>query len=155
MNEENKSNLVKLAKFILSEVDDGKFDMETFRTNYDSSEVEFYSKKDCGTIGCALGWAPFVPGLENLPEDGDEYKALSFIKYSKRVFGVDFKSVKSTWSFLFSDEWSFIDNSREGFVKRVLFLLSFGEELVNKIGNLHELFVIYNSEVFEEDIFLL
>jgi len=59
--------------------------MEEFRSNYDRSEIEFFSKNDCGTVGCALGWSPFVPGLETIGSDfcywgGD----LLFANYSER-----------------------------------------------------------------------
>jgi len=114
----NKDNLVKLAKYILSEVSDEQFNMKHFRSDEGDSLKKFYSPNDCGTVGCALGWAPFVKGLEVV--DSDIYKngALDFEIYSKRVFGTE---RVSNWQFLFGGYWSNTDN-------RVIYFLEGGED---------------------------
>jgi len=124
----NKDNLVKLAKYILEEVTDEQFDMIAFRSNHIGTGVvncDFKSKNDCGTIGCALGWAPFTKGLEVVEDDFIEsyitdYEHLSFHNYSKRIFGSYHGDI---WDFIFSGDWYVVDNSREGFVKRVIYFL--------------------------------
>jgi len=116
----NKKNLIKLAKYILSEISGEDFDMRNFRSSSTKFPLEFYSKEDCGTVGCALGWSPFVPGLEAIEDDFYSWGALCFKLYSKRVFGGD--DVGSLY-FIFSGDWHEIDNSREGFVKRVIYFL--------------------------------
>jgi len=119
----NKENLVKLAKSILEKVTDDQFNMESFRSIGGGDPCDFKSKNDCGTIGCALGWAPFVKGLEVVEGDFDCFGELCFYVYSKRVFGV----IKTPqWGFLFNGCWCDADNTREGFVKRVIYLLEGG-----------------------------
>ena len=66
------------------------FDMESLRSKLDDDgnlvSVEFKGIHSCGTIGCAMGWAPFIfpdslsDDLFNI--DGE----LDFIGYSERLF---------------------------------------------------------------------
>jgi len=130
----NNKNLVKLSKYILSEVSDEQFDMEFFRSSGEECDVKFYSKEDCGTVGCALGWSPFVKGLEVVEDDFIEifagFNRLVFYEYSERVFGIDCS--EDCWKFIFHSLWYEIDNTREGFVKRVLYLIEGGNDLERK-----------------------
>jgi len=119
----NEKNLVKLAKFILSDVSDEQFNMKYFRSDVGDSLKKFKSKEDCGTVGCALGWAPFVEGLEVIESDFDERNHIIFELYSKRVFGYYCGDVLN---FMFSGYWYEIDNTREGFVRRVVYFLEDG-----------------------------
>jgi len=86
--------------------------------------VNFKSLNDCGTIGCALGWSPFVPGLEAIEDDFHQDGGLIFDLYLIRVFGM-YRG--SEWSFLFGDNWCEVDNTRKGFVKRVIYLIEGGK----------------------------
>jgi len=124
----SRENLVKLAKFILENIKDEQFNMSSFRLNKYYNSVRFKSKEDCGTIGCALGWAPFVEGLEVVKSDyyKGEPMYLDFDLYSKRVFGTAFGIF---WEFLFSLGWHEIDNTREGFVRRFVYLIEVGDNL--------------------------
>jgi len=136
MNKENKKNLVKLAKYILEEVSDEQFDMKWFRSNHIDTGVEFFSKENCGTVGCALGWAPFVKGLEVIEDDYDYLDYLNFHIYSNRVFrGV----LGRYWDFLFDGAWFESDGSREGFVKRVIYLLEGGKDLDHTTNQYEEI----------------
>jgi len=130
MKKENKENLVKLAKFVLSEVSDEQFDMSFCRGDKGLKKI-FKSITDCGTVGCALGWAPFVKGLEAVEGDFIESethdsKRLSFYYYKERVFGNSY-FINISWGFIFGCGWSEIDNTREGFVKRVVYFLKGGK----------------------------
>jgi len=65
----NVTNLKKLRNYLEKYVTQDKFDMGDFRSktlDVDTS-CSFTTKNICGTIGCALGWAPFVKGLEPEP----------------------------------------------------------------------------------------
>jgi len=121
-----KDNLIKLAKFILENIKDEQFSMFNYRSDKYGYYVYFKSKNDCGTIGCALGWSPFAPGLEVVEGDFQEKGTLNFSKYSKRVFGAGWGLV---WDFLFNSDWCKIGGSREGFVKRVIYLIEGGKDL--------------------------
>jgi len=120
----NVTNLKKLRNYLEKHVTQDKFDMESFRRkNLDENTVcDFTTKNKCGTIGCALGWAPFVKGLE--PEPVEFYPGgffgiptLDFYQYSQRLFNTADGS--DTWSFLFCGEWKDYDNSVEGVVGRM------------------------------------
>jgi len=128
----NKENLVKLAKYIFTNVADDQFNMSRYRLDNYGFSTYFKSKEDCGTVGCALGWSPFVEGLEAIDSDYARLsRRLVFHKYSNRIFGVDEEDCQ--WSFLFNSGWSKIDNSREGFVSRVVCFLEDCKDLsINK-----------------------
>ena len=117
----NIKNLKLLRDYIRDKVTDEQFDMKVYRANRVGLYMDYYSKYDCGTVGCALGWAPFVKGLEPIEKDFREGggKELDYDKYSLRLFPPLFD-----WSFLFSSRWVYHDNTREGFVKRVNHLLN-------------------------------
>jgi len=102
----NTGNLIKLSKFILKNIKDEQFSMKWFRSNHTDNGVEFYTKEYCGTVGCALGWAPFVPGLEAIGSDWGD-----------------------VWAFLFDGSWLKEDNTRGGFIKRVIYFLEGGKDL--------------------------
>jgi len=129
----NTKNLLKLADFLETEITDEQFDIRSFRRNKDGKAELFYTNNECGSIGCALGWTPFVEGLE-VTEDDFYFStpSLNFHKYSNRVFGdldkfvgdyVDdlfYKSdldgeelesldIYSLWDFIFSSGWFSIE----------------------------------------------
>ncbi len=81
-------NLRKLANYIEQHVPQERLYMRSYRSGPEGGgAVEFKSLNDCGTSGCALGWGPFVEGLE--PVEGDYYshsnKVLAWGSYSERV----------------------------------------------------------------------
>ena len=119
----NKKNLLLLADF-LDKLPQELFNMKYYRLNENGERVEFYSKNDCGTIGCALGWAAAsgIPELEieHFPKKGTR---LSWLMYSEAVFG--FIS-ENTFDYLFSEYWTEVDNSPSGAAKRIRQVVNFG-----------------------------
>ena len=122
----NEQNLLKLADFIWHNVTQEVFDMWYYRPG--GIKLDANGKpigSECGTVGCALGWAPFVPGLEILLEKevllGSTTDHVLFSKYSYRVFGLDGGS--NEWNFLFASDWRELDNTPIGFVRRVYALI--------------------------------
>ena len=114
----NIKNLI-IARDGLLGVDPEMFDMESFRKKTKYEVVPFYDKDNCGTIGCAIGWCPFIDGLEHIESDRyyyDETK-LNFDTYTRRVFGI--KELSRVWEYLFSSSWKDTDNSIEGLIKRM------------------------------------
>ena len=109
----NKENLLKLADF-LDTLPPEKFDMQNYRAkvyrNKIFQPVSFKEVNDCGTVGCALGWGPFVKGLEPTIYDLFSSKFsngllyLDFVIYGERVFGVEVGS--ANYEFMFSEQWS-------------------------------------------------
>ena len=119
----NKKNLLKLAAF-LEKLPQAKFDMLSYRLTKGMTATNFYSLDNCGTIGCAMGYAPFVKGLE--VEEEDFYKsALDFNNYCRRIFriDIDYCGKKSRWKFIFSYQWRNADNTPQGAAKRIRYLV--------------------------------
>jgi len=103
----NKENLVKLAKYIFENTPDGSFDMNTYEVF-----IGGFLKK------CPLGILRdvFKPCLNSMSRYDHIVQFLGKPKHSL------------AWAFLFSSRWASFDNTKEGFIKRVVFLLKNGEE---------------------------
>ena len=104
--------------------------MDAYRQTKKSHVVKFISLSDCGSVGCGLGWAPFVKGLEPIEErdyhprtSGDDVFGghLNFEAYSTRLF----KLTDAEWDFLFTNEWSEFDDTVEGAVDRIKYLIKY------------------------------
>ena len=130
----DKGNLLKLAEHLKTKVTKRQFDMEMYR-----KKRKFFFKKvdtaykvdrsDCGSIGCALGWAPFVEGLESQTEDlhyNREYGCwcVHFDKYCERVFGLYI--FHPEWEWCFSPRWKDVDNTPKGAARRIEYLVRHG-----------------------------
>lgn len=117
----NKKNLLKLADF-LEGVEPEKFDMRNYRaaSRKDTAGVPYNGRDNCGTVGCALGWAPFAINKE--PESDNE--SVFWDKYSRVHFGLEEESAE--WSWCFSPTWCAWDNSPEGASKRIRYMLKEG-----------------------------
>lgn len=109
-------NREKLANFLEKQVLDRQFDMEHFRRDSWGDCVDFLSETNCGTIGCALGWGPFVvkPRTNHYtPASALFGKRLDFSKYEElfiRRIGIvkndrDLFKHKSVFEFLFGAFW--------------------------------------------------
>lgn len=137
----NRVNLELLADWLILNsaflVETNAFDMKYYRATEDdfgdmcpmTISLDDTGKLDCGTVGCAIGWAP-ISGVDELkiaPEDYNAYgiKSLSFEKYSIRVMGLNM-DVEAEWDYIFSDRWSSADNSPRGAAIRILYLLANG-----------------------------
>lgn len=136
----NTKNLIKLRDYLVIHKEEisKHFNMISYRRNEDGIPVDYIDGSNCGTIGCVLGWAPFVEGLE---PDEDEFRhydnkesALDFKKYSYNKFGHDIKN--GIWSFLFSPQWRWENNTVEGAIDRLNFVIT--ALLENKELKMHE-----------------
>jgi hypothetical protein len=121
-------NLATLRDWLLT--NDVAFDMSYFRSTFGEAIAldESLSKtaldagpNECGTAGCAVGWAPFV-----IPPIDDEYyrdgNLLNYAKYGPRIFGDAYEDA-GAFSFLFGGRWANVDNTRHGAAYRIdLFL---------------------------------
>lgn len=121
-----KKNLLKLANYLELNVTQKMFNMQSYRENSEGDSVTFRSKTDCGTVGCALGYAPLVNGLEAIAEEFiigmNHSNYLDFSDYCKRVLGICNYKDKS-WEFLFASQWVGFDNTPEGAAARIKYLV--------------------------------
>ena len=116
----HRERLRKLAEYLLTQVPEEKFDMACYRRGDDMDHV-------CGTAGCALGWSPAIM----LESTFRRYKSRSSSFFqlfsriiSKEYFGID--PGKNIWSYIFSEEWAFVDNTPQGAAARILYFLDHG-----------------------------
>jgi len=129
----NLENLRKLRNGIKRRILNGTINQDTFDMTWfrqrlmGGGEQNFYDKNNCGTVGCVLGWAPMIKGLEYKLKDFGKYyqnsNELSFNAYCERVFNIDSNS--NLWDFLFDGDWTDYDNTPEGAVARMDLILKF------------------------------
>ena len=81
--------LYDLADFLEKEIDPNLFSYAVFRSDEKGFSRPFISKNDCGSHGCALGWAATRPDAPWAPEASDmgAFECLDFEEYAKRIFG--------------------------------------------------------------------
>lgn len=98
------------------------FDMESYSDVNEADDSYFHRNnaeikmKTCGSVGCAIGWAPFFGIEKHLNED--------WIDFSERVFGLSNGS--DEWDYLFSSDWGDVDNSKKGAGLRIKNFLEHG-----------------------------
>lgn len=121
----NIKNL-KIAREGLLGLDPDLLRMRNYRSVKGIEDGKFYStsyteKESCGTFGCAIGWCPFIEGLE--PEkfgfDAESIKrnGLAFGIYSQEMFGIQARGI--LWDYMFASCWQDFDNTVEGLIKRM------------------------------------
>lgn len=113
----NRENLQKLATGLAyGMVPEGvEFDMRWFTGYIDDEEA---AATDCGTVGCALGHAPFFGFEKSSDED--------WFKYCERHFGVRPDKTTNEWALFFGGSWALYDNTRLGAAKRIQYLIDNG-----------------------------
>lgn len=136
----NKTNLKLLADWLILNNDDlvekSGFNMLAFRSSHFNNPKnpedfggfvidKYVSETDCGTAGCALGWAPAsgIAEFEPLPSEM-ELGFLVFSEYEDRVFNLSEVGPNSPWDWCFSSEWYEVDNTPKGAAIRILQLIS-------------------------------
>lgn len=83
MNKRHLKNLTKLADFLETEVTDKQFDIGTYLSTVESSYVGVDKiVPECGTVGCAVGWASSLFYKEAL-------RSWTWTDFQKEVFGCD------------------------------------------------------------------
>lgn len=115
--------LTRLADFLENKIEDSQFDIEYYRNE------DFISESNCGTVGCALGWMPFVE--KTIKSDYDN--KLDFDRYSIRVLGADFSFLgnqkQKALAYLFEQYNSLLEghDTRLSAVKRIRTLVKANE----------------------------
>lgn len=123
-----RERLIQLRDW-LSSNRDINFDMKCYRQedlsdNSTFIETGYISENSCGTVGCIMGWAPFVGGVFTPVRSdfkADPNKVLCFTKYSKRIFG--FTPYNLVWEFIFSSTWSHVNNTIDGAISRLSYVI--------------------------------
>ena len=95
----------------LSEISDLEMDAEL-----EVLSPTFKILHDCGTSGCALGWAP---ALVARGKKGEHWP-----RYCERVFGVP-ESCEE-WDYMFSGNWRAEENTPKATAKRIMFIVENG-----------------------------
>lgn len=99
-------NLNLLADHIENNVPQDQLDMTDFRQRRNEAgklrSANFLGHHDCGSVGCAVGHAPFVDAPQFKPvasefHDGSEGLDLNWGTYSTRLFGSNGFGNADTW----------------------------------------------------------
>jgi hypothetical protein len=83
------------------------------------------ANNQCNTIACYLGWFPFIlhPTFKTHESDFLYSNGFSYGAYCERVLELYPIEDHRIWSFLFSAEWTFYDNTLEGALQRSQYLI--------------------------------
>ena len=147
MEKKYLDNLTKLADYLEKVITDKQFDISSYRRDSFNDVIEFKNINDCGTIGCALGWAPFVNGLEVVESDYIsilENRTLGFNRYSERIFNLSTSDDK--YDFLFSSYWS--DSPEETRLATVNRIRKFVKQDGELLDEDYELMKVYEVKLF-------
>lgn len=130
-----RENLEKLRDFLIA--NDVKFHMVEYRVGMIDEETGEYSDADmtqdelsrppneCGTAGCAIGWAPFVIPAEedefihqeNYDDPNKPIKILIYGPYTRRVFRMI--NLHPGFEWMFDGVWALYDDTRLGAAFRI------------------------------------
>lgn len=138
----SSDNLGRLADYIEMNVGQAQLDMKRYRS------APFNSLDDCGSVGCALGWAPFTPGLELLDSEFGEFDGRGVVnwhKYFERIFPVqrqhnirlmnkDVQDGKSLYSVAFSSDLSSRKNLVVGRIRHAAHQIANGAYLLKELS---------------------
>jgi len=121
LSEEQRENLLILADGIAG-VDPDFFKMVSYRG------FGYVVKKDldnCGTVGCALGWGPFIPELKPSKVDFYDFDgSLSWCTYARKfITQGDNPHGYKAWNWCFHEKWTRIDDTPTGAALRIYELL--------------------------------
>lgn len=112
----NFDNLRRLAKFV-STIPQDQFDMAILRDPKDN-----FSDKHCNTVGCIVGHMMSI-----IPDDKIFYykstDRINFFVTARKWLGLEDKQTVSL--FLFSHKWGKIDNTVQGAVNRINYLIKY------------------------------
>ena len=104
---------IKNLKILRNWLEAGNIKQEQFSMGlYRSGEniLPYMNEDNCGTVGCLLGWCPFIPEFSN-------YESVSFGFLAEEFFEITFRG--DAWEFIFSEEWADHDNTLEGAIARL------------------------------------
>lgn len=118
----NVKNLKKLRKYLAENITQKKFDMLDYRGRHNHSIISF---RNCGSVGCMVGWLPFAL-RENNQSTFNNYKNIftkgfdwdNYLKYKTNI-----ELDSELGEFLFDSEWAEYDNTLEGALGRLDFVI--------------------------------
>lgn len=119
---------------------DSQFSMQLYHDQADEGFA--YLPPPCGSMRCAVGWAPAlgIGGREavNLWEMKTRrwIRAHTYYDEFSSMFLVDFYAVANAWSWMFSSDWSEVDNTLMGAADRIAFALCQVNSLVWETNDL-------------------
>ena len=108
----NRNNLLKLAEGIAG-IPEEFFKMSTFRSR-DEDQMHI-SLEGCGSVGCAVGWGPFIKGLGIKKNHIDSCNHFAFMTYDEDLFFNNY----NYWEWCFDGDWGKVDKTARGAALRI------------------------------------
>lgn len=152
MNSVNRKNLKILAKK-LETVNPEHFDITVYNKTYES---RFVKVKDidfsCNTCGCVLGHAATFPEFKITEQDIYEFMndyPFAWQKFTEKYFGIEVDSF--VWTWLFSTDWSEVDNTLQGAIRRINYFIQNGmpENFIRDFDDLNQFVKLYNKPEYD------
>jgi len=112
----NKENLLRMAKH-LKNVPRKLFSMEMFRYCDNSGDMI----PECNSVGCIIGHCVILDEWEEVPK---VFGVIDFLQWSEKFTGI--LSLSPEWHWCFSGKWSTVDNTVDGAIARIIWLLENG-----------------------------
>lgn len=119
LTDEQRSNLIKLAHYLISGELKAAFDMRQYcdgalygHEDLPHAVIPASLRTDCGTVGCAAGHGPYA----GIPKRSNE----TWEGYIERAFGLRYSLA---CNFIFGYDWASVDNTPVGAGKRILYTL--------------------------------
>lgn len=114
MNTEKRKNLETLASYLEKFEPNGiTLDMAHF-SEQSSTWNQGEKETNCGSLVCAIGFGPYAGITKNTSE--------TWLQYSRRVFWDD--DDVATWEWMFGGSWEEFDNTPDGAVARIRYVLA-------------------------------
>ena len=111
----NRKNLKRMADYIRT-IPQSRFNMKFYGSDFEMIP-------ECHSVGCAIGHCSVFATKKDL----NKYNICNefdFVAWSEKFTGL--KAGLKKWSWCFAGSWNEIDNTPEGAVKRIEWLLNYG-----------------------------
>lgn len=157
----HEKRLLKLATYLDNSVSQEQFDMGIYRSwdaakkykvkdkRHTSSKKVFNDPNLCGTVGCALGYAPIATGI--YPKYNFSLSlitiasSINWLKYALETLGLN----NYPYDFLFHQKWASIDNTPKGAAARIRFLVD-NQDTLKSDATYHNI-RIYSQLIYDVD----
>jgi len=123
---QQKKNLITLANGLMKNRNkrEARFTMACFADAGQHNIVGDPYLTECGSVGCAVGHAPYYGITKMYGEGWDGYSYRTLIPIFNADTGVLIDD--RAWRWCFAGEWTNLDDSKKGAAQRIMYFLQYG-----------------------------